>query len=253
MRTINLFRNKSRTHCCQRKSTWKKRTLKGTGHLGDMTFKLKVRESRSFWRLPLSCRVTAASAFGHLYSPREATSWLALIPQHAPCNKLLYLVQKFHFRLIPRNYGEIIVFLKHFLVRNAGQNNCSIHFAKKSMPFLMEFSTKNHCRFWRNWSNVCQTRRRPRPRANKEPLVQVPDCTSRDDCHRELALFLPLNVAKSIILHFAKRVLKDIWWCICHLSSVVKSAALKKSCHPHISASIPAENTSIQIHMDLSK
>jgi len=52
----------------------KKRTLKGTGHLGDLTFKLNVRESRAFWRLPLSCRVTAASALGHLHSPREATS-----------------------------------------------------------------------------------------------------------------------------------------------------------------------------------
>jgi len=27
-----------------------------------------------------------------------------LISRHAPCNKLLFLVYKFHFRRIPRNY-----------------------------------------------------------------------------------------------------------------------------------------------------
>ena len=39
----------------------------------------------------------------------------------------------------------------------------------------------------------------------------------------------------------------------CHLSSVVKSAALKKSGYPQVPVLIPAENTSTQIHMDLSK
>jgi len=34
---------------------------------------------------------------------------------------------------------------------------------------------------------------------------------------------------------------------------VVKSAALKKSGYPQVGGSIPAENTSTQIHMDLSK
>ena len=34
---------------------------------------------------------------------------------------------------------------------------------------------------------------------------------------------------------------------------VVKSAALKKSSYPQVPGSIPAENTSTQIHMDLSK
>mmetsp|Transcript_66968 Transcript_66968/g.108600 ORF Transcript_66968/g.108600 Transcript_66968/m.108600 type:complete len:84 (+) Transcript_66968:242-493(+) len=29
-----------------------------------------------------------------------------LISRRAPCNKLLFLVQKFHFRLIPKNYRE---------------------------------------------------------------------------------------------------------------------------------------------------
>jgi len=38
-----------------------------------------------------------------------------------------------------------------------------------------------------------------------------------------------------------------------HLSSVVKSVALKKSGYPQVFGSIPAENTSTQIHMDLSK
>jgi len=38
-----------------------------------------------------------------------------------------------------------------------------------------------------------------------------------------------------------------------HLRSMVKSAALKKSGYPQVPDSIPAENTSTQIHMDLSK
>jgi len=50
-----------------------------------------------------------------------------------------------------------------------------------------------------------------------------------------------------------QKVLKDFRWFISHLSSVVKSAALKKSCYPQVPSSIPAENTSTQIHMDLSK
>ena len=50
-----------------------------------------------------------------------------------------------------------------------------------------------------------------------------------------------------------KRVLKDYRWSICHLISVVKSAALKKSCYLQVPGSILAKNTSTQIHMDLSK
>jgi len=50
-----------------------------------------------------------------------------------------------------------------------------------------------------------------------------------------------------------KRVLKDFRWFIRHLSSVVKSAALKKPCYPQVPGSILAEITSTQIHMDLSK
>jgi len=38
-----------------------------------------------------------------------------------------------------------------------------------------------------------------------------------------------------------------------HLSSVVKSAGLNKFSYPQVPGSIPAENTSTQIHMDLSK
>jgi len=49
------------------------------------------------------------------------------------------------------------------------------------------------------------------------------------------------------------RVLKDVRRFIRRLSSVVKSKALKKSCYPQVPGSIPAENTSTQIHMDLSK
>ena len=41
-------------------------------------------------------------------------------------------------------------------------------------------------------------------------------------------------------------------WFIRYLSSVVKSAALKKSWYPQVPGSIPAENMSTQIHMDLS-
>jgi len=52
---------------------------------------------------------------------------------------------------------------------------------------------------------------------------------------------------------FTKRVLKDYRWSICHLISVVKSAALKKSCYLQVPGSILAKNTSTQIHMDLSK
>ena len=52
---------------------------------------------------------------------------------------------------------------------------------------------------------------------------------------------------------FKKRVPKDVGWFIRDLGSVVKSAALKKSCYPQVPGSIPAENTSTQIHMDLSK
>jgi len=49
------------------------------------------------------------------------------------------------------------------------------------------------------------------------------------------------------------RVLWDFRWFIRHLSSVVKSAAPKKSGYPHVPGSIPAKNTSTQIRMDLSK
>ena len=50
-----------------------------------------------------------------------------------------------------------------------------------------------------------------------------------------------------------KRVLRDFRWFIRHLISVVQSAASKKSDNPQVPGSIPAENTSTQIHMDLSK
>jgi len=45
----------------------------------------------------------------------------------------------------------------------------------------------------------------------------------------------------------------DFRWFIRDFSSLVKSAALKKSGYPQVPASIPAENTSTHIHMDLSK
>jgi len=47
--------------------------------------------------------------------------------------------------------------------------------------------------------------------------------------------------------------LRDFRWVIRLLSSVVKSAALKKSGYPKVPGSNPAENTSTQIRMDLSK
>ena len=53
--------------------------------------------------------------------------------------------------------------------------------------------------------------------------------------------------------HKHMRVLRYFWWFICHLSSAVKSAAFKKSGYLQVPGSIPAENTSTQIHMDLSK
>jgi len=46
---------------------------------------------------------------------------------------------------------------------------------------------------------------------------------------------------------------KDFRWFIRHLNSVVKSARLNKFSYPQVPGSIPAENTSTQIHMDLSK
>jgi len=52
---------------------------------------------------------------------------------------------------------------------------------------------------------------------------------------------------------YSRRVLKDFRWFVRHLSSKVKSAALKKSSYLQVLGSIPAENTSSQIHMDLSK
>jgi len=55
------------------------------------------------------------------------------------------------------------------------------------------------------------------------------------------------------VLICIQRVLKDFWWFIRHLSLVVKSAALEKSDYPQVSGSIPAENTSTQTNMDLSK
>jgi len=48
-------------------------------------------------------------------------------------------------------------------------------------------------------------------------------------------------------------VLRDFRWFIRHLRSMVKSAALKNSCYPQVPGSIPSENTSAQIRMDLSK
>ena len=51
----------------------------------------------------------------------------------------------------------------------------------------------------------------------------------------------------------SRRVLTDFRWFIRHLSSVVKSAALKRPSYPQVPGSIPAENTSTQIHIDLSK
>jgi len=50
-----------------------------------------------------------------------------------------------------------------------------------------------------------------------------------------------------------RRVLRDFWSFIRYLGSVVESAALKKSGYPQVPGSIPAENMSTQIHMDLSK
>jgi len=46
-----------------------------------------------------SCVCSQPSAFT---SRRDTTSWLALISRHAPCHKHLFLLQKFHFRRIPR-------------------------------------------------------------------------------------------------------------------------------------------------------
>jgi len=55
------------------------------------------------------------------------------------------------------------------------------------------------------------------------------------------------------LLCIYKRVLRDFRWFIRHLSSVVKSAGLNKFSYPQVPGSIPAENTSTQIYMDLSK
>jgi len=50
--------------------------------------------------LVYSCICSRPSAF----TSRTDSTWLALISRHVPCNKLLFLVQKFHFRLIPKIY-----------------------------------------------------------------------------------------------------------------------------------------------------
>jgi len=52
---------------------------------------------------------------------------------------------------------------------------------------------------------------------------------------------------------YIKRVRRDCRRFIRHLSPAVKSAALKKSGYPQVPGSILAENTSTQIHMNLSK
>ena len=68
-------------------------------------------------------------------------------------------------------------------------------------------------------------------------------------------------VLTSVILH----ALSEITWLVTvsegpkgfsvifrHLSSVVKSAALKKSGYPQVPCSFPAQNTSTQLHIHLS-
>jgi len=84
-------------------------------------------------------------------------------------------------------------------------------------------------------------------RAGTQEVLQ---CAGRGRLFSQSQLDRHLRVQK---LTLSERVLKDFRRFIRHLSSVVKSAALKKSSYPQVPGSIPAENTSTQIHMDLSK
>ena len=61
------------------------------------------------------------------------------------------------------------------------------------------------------------------------------------------------NLQMTYFQKFSKRVLTDFQWFIRHLISVVKNAALMRSSYPQVPGLIPAENTSAQIHIDLSK
>ena len=54
-------------------------------------------------------------------------------------------------------------------------------------------------------------------------------------------------------VNLSKKVLRAFRWFICPLSSVVKSVGVNKFSYRQVPGSIPAENTFIQIHMDLSK
>jgi len=69
-----------------------------------------------------------------------------LISQHAPCNKLLFLVQKFHFRLIPKNYREYHwysckkagISRKSFSTR-IGRSAVAIHRGPRGLPLPRSF------------------------------------------------------------------------------------------------------------------
>ena len=60
-------------------------------------------------------------------------------------------------------------------------------------------------------------------------------------------------VSVFMFVHIVREGPKGFSVIIRHLSSMVKSAVLKKSSYPQVPGSIPAENTSTQIHMDLCK
>jgi len=72
------------------------------------------------------------------------------------------------------------------------------------------------------------------------PKTSVPKCMQH-------------SLLKNAHTYIHMRVLRDFRWFIHHLSSVVKSAGLNKFGYPKVPGSVSAENTSTQLHMDLSK
>ena len=61
----------------------------------------------------------------------------------------------------------------------------------------------------------------------------------REITWRRSSSCVPPTAMRVLGLHIRKRVLRDLWWFICHLSSVVRSAGLHKFGYPQIPGSIP--------------
>jgi len=79
--------------------------MSGNEQLGNNSWETRGACKQVIAAHALMCRCTDASALSHLHSPHVETR-LVLISRHASCNKFLFLVQKFHFQLIPQELQE---------------------------------------------------------------------------------------------------------------------------------------------------